>query len=125
LVTDLKTEVNERYRDIGNLQPQCEFHRDEMIRFYCKDCFVALCSECVLDHAKHDFIGATNLAASEVKMTHFATNGLVNEKVAVYQNILDRSEKRLVEMGNEASAELIKLKDAFTEIREFVDRREA
>jgi hypothetical protein len=47
----------------------CITHVNETIKYYCRSdtCKKALCSECVIDHAKHDFINANELASFEVK----------------------------------------------------------
>lgn len=46
---------------------RCELHPEERIKYYCRDCGKSVCPECVVDHAKHDFIFADGSAAFEVK----------------------------------------------------------
>jgi len=45
----------------------CEYHPNEKIKYFCRDDKVALCPECVVSHAKHDFVFADENAAIEVK----------------------------------------------------------
>ena len=45
----------------------CEIHPEEKIKYFCRDDKVALCPECVVNHAKHDFVFADENAANEVK----------------------------------------------------------
>lgn len=45
----------------------CEIHSGEIIKYFCRDCRVGLCPECVVHHAKHDFVFADEGAAFEVK----------------------------------------------------------
>ena len=41
---------------------QCKDHRDEEVRFYCKDCTVLICDECVQSiHKTHDFKSFKNV----------------------------------------------------------------
>lgn len=52
------------------------------------------------------------------------TEGLVTERLAMYEKILDNTEKKLREMDDDAKLEFKKLSMAFVEIREAVFRRE-
>jgi len=52
---------------IEPLIEQCREHIAENIKYYCKECKQGICPECVLNHARHDFIAANELAAIEVK----------------------------------------------------------
>jgi hypothetical protein len=103
---------------------KCEFHPEEPVRYYCKDCYKALCAECVVNHARHDFIAANNMAANELKKLLYLTEGSVSERVALYSEILDKSEKKLVDMDDECKMQFRRLSLAFTEIREAIFQRE-
>lgn len=94
------------------------------MRYYCKDCFKALCAECVVNHARHDFIAANNMAANELKKQLYLTEGSVSERVALYTEILDKSEKKLGEMDEDCKLQFRRLSLAFTEIREAIFQRE-
>ena len=52
------------------------------------------------------------------------TEGLVTERLTMYEKILDNTEKKLREMDDDAKLEFKKLSMAFVEIREAVFRRE-
>ena len=45
----------------------CDIHPEEQIKYYCRDDKVGICPECVVLHAKHDFIFADETAAQEIK----------------------------------------------------------
>jgi hypothetical protein len=53
----------EKYTNFETLIDTCDEHPGEKVRYYCKDCLVGLCAECVVDHARHDFILGDNRAA--------------------------------------------------------------
>jgi hypothetical protein len=91
-----------RYASFAQLVTKCEFHPEEGVRYYCKDCFKALCAECVVNHARHDFIAANNMAANELKKQLYLTDASVSERVALYSEILDKSEKKLVDMDDDS-----------------------
>ena len=59
----------EKYRDFGTLLETCDRHPEERVRYYCRDCLMGLCSEDVVEHAKHDFILADNKAAIQIRKT--------------------------------------------------------
>lgn len=113
-----------RYATFSHLVTKCELHSEEVIRYYCRDCFRAVCSECVTAHSRHDFIAANNQAATELRQQHIKTEELVAERVNLYEKVLDRTEKKLVEMDSDSMMEFKKLTMAFTEIREALFRRE-
>jgi len=46
---------------------RCELHPEEQIKYYCREDGKSCCPECIVDHAKHDFIFADTSAAFEVK----------------------------------------------------------
>lgn len=51
------------------LQEQCKYHPKETIKYFCRDpaCLKGLCPDCIIEHSKHDFLAANELAAFEVK----------------------------------------------------------
>lgn len=114
----------DRYAKFGTLLIKCEYHPEEPVRYWCRDCFKALCAECIVGHAKHDFVAASNQTANELRRQHIVTEGLVNERLTLYEKILAHSEKKLVEMDEDTKLEFKKLSMAFTEIREAIFRRE-
>lgn len=77
-----------------------------------------------MTHSRHDFIAASQQAANELRRNHNVTEGLIAEKVQMYEKLLKRSEKKLEEMDTDSKLELKKLSVVFTEIREAIFRRE-
>jgi hypothetical protein len=53
--------------DLGKMAIYCRHHPDEKVRYYCRECAIPLCPECVSAHARHDFIPADNKAAIEIR----------------------------------------------------------
>ena len=53
----------EKYKDYHILLESCDRHPEEKVRYYCRECLIGLCSEDVVEHAKHDFILGDNRAA--------------------------------------------------------------
>lgn len=45
----------------------CMLHAGEPIKYYCRDDKLGLCPECIVHHARHDFIFADEDAGNEVK----------------------------------------------------------
>ena len=46
---------------------ECAIHKGEPIKYFCRTDSQALCPECIVNHARHDFIFAENDAAEQVK----------------------------------------------------------
>jgi hypothetical protein len=55
--------TEDQYNQWTKLGQFCLQHPKESIRFYCRDDLEPLCCECVVLHAKHDFISADHKAA--------------------------------------------------------------
>ena len=45
----------------------CMKHPSEKIKYYCRDDSTPLCPECVVEHARHDFIMANESASRSIK----------------------------------------------------------
>ena len=47
----------------------CKMHPKETVKYFCRDanCMRGLCPDCIIEHSKHDFIAANELAALEIK----------------------------------------------------------
>lgn len=52
----------------SELPKTCPLHPSEKVRYFCRDCKTAVCPDCVVDHARHDFIIANEDAAHLVGM---------------------------------------------------------
>ena len=71
-------EQKRRYNDKFNMREQidykaiskyrnCMLHPNELIKYYCRDDKQGLCPECIVHHARHDFIFADEEASAMVK----------------------------------------------------------
>ena len=45
----------------------CKVHPGERIKYFCRDDGVGTCPECIVHHAKHDFVLADEGASFEVR----------------------------------------------------------
>jgi hypothetical protein len=68
----------------------CERHPKERVRSYCSDCKLSLCPECIIDHARHDFIAANRDAAILVKSELAILHSKIEAKKIVEQNLVDQ-----------------------------------
>lgn len=49
--------------------PLCDQHRQEEVRFYCKNCNITLCDDCITGpHKNHDFIKLKELGTQKKKV---------------------------------------------------------
>lgn len=60
------------HQDEQTLQPlseACHLHQNEVVKYFCRspDCMKGLCWVCILDHSRHDFVAANDMAALEIK----------------------------------------------------------
>ena len=53
--------------EIMPLKTMCDLHPNYPVRYFCRDCKIGCCPECVVQHSKHDFMFADQGAAFEVK----------------------------------------------------------
>ena len=71
---------------------RCEIHPQERIKYYCREDGKSLCPECVVDHAKHDFIFADGSASFEVKQDLKSLELTIQSKCSEYEMIQRESE---------------------------------
>lgn len=103
---------------------RCELHPSERIKYFCRDDGKSLCPECVVAHAKHDFIFADETAAFEVKQ-ELKTIGLtVQSKNAEYEMIQKESEQKIAEVELFKEQEMLNLQHFFGELHKSLDIRE-
>jgi hypothetical protein len=102
----------------------CELHPTERIKYFCRDDRVGLCPECVVFHAKHDFVFADEGAAFEVKQQLKTLNLSVQSKHSEYQLLQKETEQKLKELERFKDEEFQKLRYYFTELRRCLDARE-
>jgi hypothetical protein len=53
----------------ATLSEMCSVHSSEKIKYFCRadQCNIGLCPDCIIEHSKHDFIAAGELAVIEIK----------------------------------------------------------
>ena len=91
----------------------CVLHPEEPIKYYCKDDKEGLCAECIVHHARHDFIFADEDASKEVKEhleTLFRAVGRHHEG---YGDLHRKVEQHLVDLEKYKNEELNKVTEAF------------
>ena len=110
----------EKYVAYDHLVETCVDHNPEKVRYYCRDCLVGLCAECVVDHARHDFILGDNRAAVQIRKTMQLSEASIRECAQSYEGILFTTEKKLAEIEIYKQQELKRLSTAFQEIREAI-----
>jgi len=90
---------------------RCELHPEERIKYYCREDGKSVCPECVVDHAKHDFIFADASAAFEVKQELRTLELTIQSRDAEVETIREQ--------------EIINLRHFFQELHKALDQREA
>ena len=91
------------------MRMMCELHPKEKIKYFCRDCVIGLCPECVVFHAKHDFVFADEGAAFEIKQ-QLKTLGLsVESKGADYKILLTETDAKQQEIEKFKEEEFTKL----------------
>jgi len=68
---------------------QCQEHPKEKVRYYCRDDHLPLCAECVVSHARHDFVAADSKAAVEIRNNLKVTRNSLSERLEQYVQVLD------------------------------------
>ena len=79
---------DEKYRHFDDLIETCDRHPGERVRYYCRECLTGLCSEDVVEHAKHDFILADNIAAVQIRKTMLLAEENIRDTTQSYEAIL-------------------------------------
>ena len=105
--------IIEKYNNFQILIDTCDDHRDEKVRYFCKDCLVGLCAECVVDHARHDFILGDNRAAVQIRKLMQVAEADIRQCAQSYEAILFTTEKKLAEIAIYKEQELKRLSLAF------------
>jgi len=117
-------QLADKYKDFDVLDENCVDHPLEKVRFFCRVCAVACFSDCVVEHARHDFVLGDNRAAVEIRKTIQATEENVREYADQYESVLWATEKKMAEIEIYKQQELKRLSLAFQEIREAIFARE-
>jgi len=80
-----------------------------------------LCPECVVDHAKHDFIFADASAAFEVKQELKTLELTIASRQAEYEMIQRESEQKIQEVENFREQEMMNLRHFFSELHKALE----
>ena len=103
---------------------RCELHPTERIKYFCREDGKSLCPNCVVDHAKHDFIFADETAAFEVKQELKTLGMTVQSKNQEYEMIQKESEAKIAEVEQFKEQEMRSLRHFFSELHKCLDNRE-
>jgi len=104
---------------------RCELHPEERIKYYCREDGKSVCPECVVDHAKHDFIFADASAAFEVKQELRTLELTIQSRDMEYNMIEKESRQKIAEVETFREQEIINLRHFFQELHKALDQREA
>ena len=115
----------EKYKHYDDLVETCDRHPAERVRYYCRDCLMGLCSEDVVEHAKHDFILADNSAAVQIRKTMILAEQNIRDTAQSYETILCTTQRKLAEIEVYKQQELKRIEKVFQEIREAIFQRES
>ena len=102
-----------KYKDFDVLIENCEEHPREKVRYYCRDCLLALCADCVVEHARHDFVLGDNRAAVQIRKTIQTAEENIRECADQYESVLWATEKKMAEIEIYKQQELKRLSLAF------------
>ena len=105
-------------------QMRCEIHPQETVKYYCREDGKSLCPECVVDHAKHDFIFADESASFEVKQDLKTLELTVQSRCKEYEMISRESEQKIQEVEVFREQEINNLRHFFSELHKALDKRE-
>ena len=73
-------------------EPQCDFHKDEPLRFLCETCKKIVCQECTLkDHKDHEQSPISNITAENAKEKLKAIHESSKLGIKFIKNSIDRA----------------------------------
>lgn len=112
--------------DYANITAQrnCKIHKDEPIKYFCRDDKAGLCAECIVHHAKHDFIFADEDAAKEVKGNLDYLFKSVNDHHEKYSELHRNLESSRQDLEKFKDQELSKITEAFQKMKAALEHRE-
>lgn len=103
---------------------ECPIHRAEPIKYYCKDCQMGLCPECIVHHARHDFVFADEEAANQVKGKLETLHRSVKERHESYGDLFRKAEDELRDLEKLQDEEVDRISKTFKELRQAIDEKE-
>ena len=103
----------------------CAIHPKEPIKYYCKDDKTGLCPECIVLHARHDFIYADEEATALVKFDLDLLFRSVEREHISYMDSYRKVETNFRDIEEIRTEQLRNMTEAFQEIRAALDKREA
>jgi hypothetical protein len=97
----------------GLLGMMCDTHSTEPVKYFCRDCRVGVCPECIVIHSKHDFVFADEGAAFEVKQQLKSLNLNVSSRNDEYSILLKETEAKIKEIDKWKEDEVAKVRYYF------------
>eukprot|EP00347_Sterkiella_histriomuscorum_P017020 403350962 len=109
------------------LQDKCKFHPRESIKYFCRDpaCLIGLCPDCIIEHSKHDFLAANELAAFEIKQVVKQAQRRCKNQVKLQKDLKQQTEKKLSSLNRQRSDEFHRIHCYFNELHRELDERES
>ncbi len=103
----------------------CAIHPNEPIKYYCKDDKTGLCPECIVMHARHDFIFADADSTSLIKLEQDLLLRSIGRHHESYGDLYRKVEGNLRDIDEVRKEQEKKITDVFNTIREAINKREA
>ena len=85
------------FYDIGPFK-YCQIHPQEEIKYYCREERLGICSECIVHHAKHDFIFADEAASEEIKGNSQALHFQIDSQHKSYSEVCRDVDNKFTEL---------------------------
>jgi hypothetical protein len=111
---------------ISLLPLNCEIHRDENIKYFCRedDWKFGICEECLSQHVEHDYIYADEIASFEIKQALKATMTECSYKSKLQKMLYSETLKMSKYLEEMKSQEFAKIQHYFEELHKELDKKE-
>ena len=121
--TTLETKELEQWTDTVAMK-FCALHPAEPIKYFCRDEWLGICSECIVHHAKHDFVFADSAAAEEVAGVLHGLHSITSSNFKAYKEITETIAHRFQELEELRSEQLGLITESFQRLKEALDHQE-
>jgi len=98
----------------------CKIHPSEAVKYFCKDDQTALCPECVVEHARHDFIMANDNASRQVKDKLQEIHIKVESDFKKYQKLYQQISANRAELVVTKQQQIKKIEEHFKQLRDIM-----
>ena len=98
----------------------CKIHPTEAVKYYCKDDRTALCPECVVQHARHDFIMANDNASRQVKDKLREIYTQVESNFNKYSKLYQQISANRAELVAIKQQQIKKIEEYFQQLRDLM-----